>query len=137
MRSLRLGRGDFIFQAGRVPNAVFTNLSQKVCKSSNIFWGGSGMIILSGAKPDNLLPLSFLPKRNVLRLRPEDISFVTGKGYAGFISRWAAFRALWRATPKMGAKITATMPLNREEGSLPRVATQAPAGSSPFTSRPL
>lgn len=53
------------------------------------------------------------------------------------VSRWAAFRALWRATPRMGAKITATTPLNRDEGTFSSTPSQAPPGVRPLMSRPL
>ena len=52
----------------------FTYSSQKVLKPSNIFLGRAGMIILSGEKPDNLLPLSFL-KNEALRREPGGFHF--------------------------------------------------------------
>ncbi len=52
-------------------------------------------------------------------------------------SKCAAFSALRSATPSMGANMTATTPLNAEEGSLPSVASQAASGDSPLTSSPL
>ena len=52
-------------------------------------------------------------------------------------SRWAAFIALLMATPRMGAKITATEPLNRAEGAFSSMATQAASAVSPASSMPL
>ena len=44
----------------RQPGRKFTIPLQKVLKSSNTFLWSPGIIIMSGTKPDNLLPLSFL-----------------------------------------------------------------------------
>jgi len=54
--------------------------------------------------------------------------------YASRRSSRACFSALFRATPRMGAKITATTPLNREEGSLLSTTIHAPAASIPASS---
>ena len=139
--ALRPGPGGFHSapaQAEPPPFRKFTIPSQKVCKPSNIFLDRSGIIIPSGAKPDNLLPLSFL-KNEALRLWPGGSHFaaVLIRSYVKLISRWAAFIALWRATPRMGAKITATTPLNTEEGAFSNTPSHAPSGVSPLTSRPL
>lgn len=78
------------------------------------------------------------------KARPRSVTKRSGGGssvsvlfYSSTRSRWADFRALLMATPRMGAKTTATRPLNTEEGTFCTTAAQAAAESSPAMSIPL
>lgn len=168
-------------EGGPPPSCEFTISSQKVLSSSTISRGRAGIMIVSGAKPDTSPPSLFSPN---MGCPPADAGghFISiarqahggslaqggrsaqarfsepgrlfeprrdrpGRASAGAwarrwvhpsaVSRWAAFRALWRATPRMGAKITATTPLNRDEGTFSSTPSQAPPGVRPLMSKPL